>query len=562
MKKLLKPFAAFVFCLSIFLLTACDGDAPTITVQSATAIREKVTIDFTIWDIDDVLDELTLTITGTVDDEDYETTQRVTITGGSYATEEDAEADDNIEEEDFLGEVETVIFDGLDVGETYSVTFTATYNDKARKITPTIDEGKNINLSKLVTSGEGGEKEYAHQISSKEDFDIIRNDPDGYFELTGDIDCENIEITPFYSSSKKFVGDFDGKGFTISNFKQVNYDQYIGLFGYVAEGGEVYDLTIDSATINSLRHTWLYMGVVAGYNAGSIYNVDVTNSILSSAGSSTGNQYVGGFVGYNKGTGTITDCTIDGLVMDLNLPASARIGGFVGTSERENVSNTEISNCTVTDTLLDIQIENNPLYTSDSDIDIEISIGGFIGDNKAVISGCSSDTEILVYVEGTQTDSANNDNVIETETERNSYIDSMELRLGGFVGNNDGGYITDSSSKISSITIENAFLDKIYLGAFAGYNNYFSMINVCSVGSSTTFNVIVGEDTYLATSSTDAKTFGKLIGVDSAYSSSDINLPDMYSTTFVVDVRTYLSTDVDGVKSYDFVSTSVYTNNN
>ncbi len=564
MKKIFKLMVAFVLCFTAFVLTACDSSVPTITVQSATAIRDKITIDFTIWDEDVVLTELVVTLTGKVDDGDIELNEYITVTGGTYAEEEDLT--DDVELEDFIGEKETVIFNDLEVGETYAVVFTATYNDKARKISPTIDEGKDINLSKLTTSGEGGSKEDAHQISSKDDFDIIRNDPDGFFELTQDIDCENIALSPFFSSSRKFVGDFDGNNFTIKNFKQDNYDQYLGVFGYISEGGNVYDLTITNGNINSLRHTFLYMGVVAGYNSGTISNVDVIDCVVASTGASIGDQYVGGFVGYNKGTGLIEDCSATNIDFDLNLPASARVGGFVGTNEREGTDSAEIINSTATNILLDVQIENDMLYLTDEDINIELTIGGFVGNNKSNVTNCSvTELDVLIYVEGTQTDIDTNEEADSVatvkETERNSYVDSMNLRVGGFVGLNDSGYIKNSTVSIDSFKVECAYLDYIYIGGFAAENGYLSMISSCTFTDNTSgFDVIVSTDTYLATSENAAKTINSRVGVDIAYSASTFTIGSSSSITFNVKIRECTGVNEHDEKQYVIKNQSIFSN--
>ncbi len=553
MKKIYKLLIAFVLCVTAFVLTACDGDAPFITVQNATAIREKVTIDFTIWDEEFILEEFVVTITGTVDGEDYEDVTRITPTGGKFATEEDV-VEGEIELEDYIGQVESVSFSGLEIGETYSIVFTGTYNDRARKMSPTIDDGKSFDLSKLTTTGQGGTIEDAHEVSSTDDFEIIRNDPDGFFKLVNDIDCDNTAVSPFFTSSKKFVGDFNGNGYTIKNFKQDNYDQYLGLFGYIDNGGEVYDLNISDVSINSLRHSWAYIGGFAGYNAGEITNVNITDITISTSGASTGNQYVGGFVGYNKGNAIIDNCTVTNIEFDLNLPASARIGGFAATNERDGLNNPEITNCTVDGVLLDVQIENDMLYTTDSEIDIELSIGGFIGDNKSNIYNCEAKSvEILVYVEGTQTDIDNNISETETrtvsETERNSYIDSMNLRVGGFAGFNDNAIISGSKSSLSSLVIECAYLDTIRVGGFIGENGNFAVASDCSFTAPTTASITVSEDTKLSSSS---RTINNTIGLNNSGIATSISTTS--SISFSIYTREYIGLSTEGVRQYSFES--------
>ena len=65
----------------------------------------------------------------------------------------------------------------------------------------------------------------------------------GYFTLGDNIDMEGDAVAGVGSSSdgttwvNKWVGTFDGKGYTISNMKVT--ETYGGLFSYIAEGGVV-----------------------------------------------------------------------------------------------------------------------------------------------------------------------------------------------------------------------------------------------------------------------------------------------------------------------------------
>ncbi len=546
MKKLFKKLILTIaLVLTMFSVTACDDDAPYITVETFVGIREKVTIDFTIWDEDGILSELTLTLTGKVDGESYSTTTRVTITGGNYATEEDLSHD--VELDDFIGEKESESFSGLDIGEEYQIVFTGTYNDKSKKIYTT---------NKIKTSGEGGTKDAAHQIETYTDLnDIVRNDPDGYFELVKNIDCEGKELIPLFSSSKKFVGDFDGKGFTISNFYQDSYDQYLGLFGYVDTNGSIYDLDVKDVDINSLRFTNLYIGTIAGRSSGEISNVTVSDCTITTKGPDDGDQYIGGFVGYNRGKGVIENCSVTNITLDLNVPGNARIGGFAGTSELDSASNTAIINCTSTNVEIDVQIPTDPGYNNDEEVELELAVGGFIGDNRAQISGCEAiDNVVLVYVDGTDTDPENDKDYDENnpgvdqspvnETERKIAITQMKLSVGGFAGKNLSGTIIDSSCEIESINVEVAYLDFIHAGGFVGLNDYFGLISSCSF-TDFDFNVVVSEDTSLPT------------GVNSVIN-SDIGLNNSYreftfSSTGTITFTVSIRVNDDGEYSFEEV---------
>ncbi|MFI3252093.1 MAG: GLUG motif-containing protein [bacterium] len=552
MKRLFKILSAFVLCFTVISLTACDtGATPTIKDIKTSAIREKVTVDFVIWDEDALLTELTLTISGEVNGESYSKTERVTITGGEFATEEDVT--DEIEIDDFIGESESVAFTGLEIGEAYVVTFTGTYNDRARKMHTT---------SKLITSGEGGSKEAAHEIRTFEDLnDIVRNDPDGYFELMNDIDCEGKELSPLFSSSstKQFLGDFDGQGNAITNFKQDTYDQYLGLFGYIADGGEVYDLDISDSTINSLRYTNLYIGVVAGRNSGTISNVTVTDCTITTSGPDDGDQYIGGLVGYNK-AGIIADCDVTDTTLDLNVPSYARIGGLVGASEAQDALETSITNSNVNNVLVDVQISNTPGYSvNDSDFKIEMAIGGFIGYNAGnIASSTAVNSKVYIYVDQTQTDKdLNTSETVEVvNMQRHALIEEMNLSVGGFAGTNFSGRITGSSTD-AAVTIDVPYLDILRIGGFIGWNSYMSVVSNASF-SSATYSVIVGEDTNL-TSVSDDSTIGNKFGINNAYQT--ISFDSIGTITYNISVRNS-SKNTEGEYEYTFDTTPAYSKNN
>lgn len=223
MNKIIKRFAIALSVCLIFTLTACGEDyiKPSIQVDNAHALRTSIDFDFTIFDEDDMLVGLTIVLTGEHDGEEYTDTKTVNIYGGEY------EEDDETEEEVFIGEKKENTFTGLLVDHTYELTLTGTYDEKSRNML----EDKSISL----TTSSVGSKEEPHKVGSIEDLNNVRLDVDGYFELTKSIDCkvdgEASELKPFFTSSKKFTGNFDGGGFIISNFYQDSYEQDLGLFG-------------------------------------------------------------------------------------------------------------------------------------------------------------------------------------------------------------------------------------------------------------------------------------------------------------------------------------------
>ena len=72
--------------------------------------------------------------------------------------------------------------------------------------------------------------EFYTSISEAEDLKNISFD--GKYILLNDIDLGGAEWTPIGTSSSPFTGEFNGNGYTVSNFKITTGRAYVGLFGY------------------------------------------------------------------------------------------------------------------------------------------------------------------------------------------------------------------------------------------------------------------------------------------------------------------------------------------
>ncbi len=221
-------------------------------------------------------------------------------------------------------------------------------------------------------------------------------------ELGADIDLANIEWSPIGGDSVYFAGEFDGKGYTISNLTQTNGVR-MGLFGMV-EKSYIHDLTLkdvefeingDNARVGAIAGNLQYwyvienvtidginitangkdglIGTVAGYVWKSqLGNVDVKNAVIEVNG--TGNV-IGGHTAYGRGhvwdtnvtannanwlEGTVqiidgveyvlqnyyVDCNVDGVKIALNGNGS-EAGGFFG-SDTYNSHSNYFTNCHVT----------------------------------------------------------------------------------------------------------------------------------------------------------------------------------------------------------------------
>ncbi len=126
-----------------------------------------------------------------------------------------------------------------------------------------------------------------------------------YFALGADIDLGNETINPIGTEKNHFKGEFNGNGYTIANFKvnDVN-DGYTGLFAY--NDGTVKNLRLANVTVDVQKHGSVGIGLVVGYNQGTVQNISVSGGIINAVSKSwqdVMNAYfdIGGIVGYNNG---------------------------------------------------------------------------------------------------------------------------------------------------------------------------------------------------------------------------------------------------------------------
>lgn len=162
--------------------------------------------------------------------------------------------------------------------------------------------------------GGEGTVENPYQIASIETFKAFRDSVNAgesyagkYIKLTSSIDLNNEEWTPIGNANHKFMGVFDGGGFTVSNLKVTKginasaSNANVGLFGYTA-GGELKDLNLHNAHVTG--------GLEVGAFVGTPYTSKMTNLKLTGDVQINGYAYVGGMFGKNA-YANLTNLTID-----------------------------------------------------------------------------------------------------------------------------------------------------------------------------------------------------------------------------------------------------------
>ena len=191
-------------------------------------------------------------------------------------------------------------------------------------------------LSRAGTySGGSGDPNDPYLIADENDWVELTGtsaDWSACFELTADIDLSNVtNLIPVGAYQNTFTGIFYGNDFTISN-ATINAPSYGGLFGYLGEGGEIWDLGVENSNVSGY-----YVGGLVGRASGcTISNCYATGTI--GRGYSTG-----GLVGYSSGS-TISNCYSTDASIDVDGYNFG--GGLVGYS-----SGSTISNCYATGTI-------------------------------------------------------------------------------------------------------------------------------------------------------------------------------------------------------------------
>ncbi len=204
------------------------------------------------------------------------------------------------------------------------------------------------------------------------------------------------------------AGKFDGNGYKISNCS-FNFDfiSRVGLFGYLASGGEVTQLGVQNVNISGR----MYVGGLVGYSRGTV-------SDSYSTGSVTGSSYAGGLVGYvwedsvsdSYSTSTVTGSMsyVGGLVGGIwlgivsdsystgSVAGVDEAGGLVGYNAHGTVNTCHSSSNVTGEYIIGGLVASNGEIVSDSycsgDVTGEGGVGGLVAVNGGTVSNsyCSS----------------------------------------------------------------------------------------------------------------------------------------------------------------------------
>lgn len=265
----------------------------------------------------------------------------------------------------------------------------------------------------------------------------------GKYALIYDIDLGGIEWTPLgRNEDSSFTGEFNGNGFTISNFKITTANNgYVGLFGY--NKGIIKNLGVENFTISVEYSKTIYAGGLVAYNSGRIINSYATGNVDISASSAAGsvNFYAGGLVAYNSGS-IINSYAMDNVGVSVYSPTGVSVyvyaGGLVGYNSGD---------ITVCCAMGDV------IATSSSGKFANAYAGGLVGRNDGTITNVYATGEVSATVSFTA-----------------STVTSGAY-AGGLVGRNDdtitNGY---SGGNVSAVSTSSSRYCHPYAGGLVGHN--------------------------------------------------------------------------------------------
>ncbi len=251
---------------------------------------------------------LTSTIDNTVTDEIELTTgaRVITAVGGEALaswTVDNGVEDKSFEMAELSGTFEKLLIKETEITATAEGKVITISAEEAKKLT----SGKKVPLT-VVTSDTIYTDVYVavtRVIYTADEFAALESlctvsgsEADGIFQLGSNIDMKGATLAGVGSSSngsswsKQFAGAFDGKGYTISNFKIG--ENYGGLFSYIKAGAAVKNVALVNAEIINNAAA----GLISTQNDGEISNVFVKGKITAGNGkadypSSMVTSYVG-----------------------------------------------------------------------------------------------------------------------------------------------------------------------------------------------------------------------------------------------------------------------------
>ncbi|MGI6360517.1 MAG: hypothetical protein ACOX02_05740 [Acholeplasmatales bacterium] len=316
----MKKILSFALLLIGLLLVACDKGPKTnaeITIKTITPARDSVYISLDVVDVDKEITEGS--ITALIKEEKVEVQRKV------------AEAIIDENNKTIIGY--KVEITGLKVGYEYSLEIFATIDKKLHTFVK--------ETFKTTTAGSSSlDPKY---ISTVEEFLLMETDNKAFYKLSNDLDFTGVDYRTIFVISR-FEGTLDGAGYTLKNITINERSTYTAIFGRVS--GTITNLKIDNMnlTLAGINKHSQYIGLLVGRHQGTINDVEVTNSQISTEFNYTGKIYVGGLIGYGDTDSIVNNANVN-VTIDVKSTTQSEyfVGGLAGYIISSKLENSNVN---------------------------------------------------------------------------------------------------------------------------------------------------------------------------------------------------------------------------
>lgn len=167
-----------------------------------------------------------------------------------------------------------------------------------------------------------------------------------YIELRSDIDVKGFELEPIGTTSYQFMGTFDGKNHTVSNYTVNSENGLAGFFGCIANGVvKNLNLKADLEVETTESLNYIIGGVAAYCISGDVTNCNFDGGIkvINTLDPDDYIVYLGGICGFVQGyqtdyTGTITYCSVNAILSSEGEETVYTTGGIAGATHGSSES--------------------------------------------------------------------------------------------------------------------------------------------------------------------------------------------------------------------------------
>lgn len=243
---------------------------------------------------------------------------------------------------------------------------------------------------------------------------------------------DSVGFSPIGTFENQFTGNYDGGDYTISNLTINRIDSTFGaMFGYVSSTGDISNLGVLDVLIKGKDA----IGLVH-INRGSITNVHTTGSITGASNSA-------GLVYFNFGT-------ITGSHSSATINSGGKAGGLVTWNLHDGIITNSYATGDVNGGVIvgGFSAENYGTISqsfSTGAVDGGVRVGGFNGTNFGIITDSYSTANIEANYEAGGFVGANyTSGSISRSYATGLITPENNTDIGGFIGNNNGGTVTDS----------------------------------------------------------------------------------------------------------------------